>query len=87
MDNRVTPGDTIPYTNTSGSTIPSGRLVATGHTNAQIARELFVSPRTVDMHVRNVLSKLGCTTRVAAAWRAAELRLVDIPGVAGEAST
>ena len=62
-------------------------LVAAGHTNAQIARELFVSPRTVDMHVRNVLSKLGCTTRVAAARRAAELRLVEIPGAPAGAST
>ncbi len=63
------------------------RLVATGHTNSQIARALFVSPRTVDMHVRNVLSKLGCTTRVAAARRAAELGLVEIPGAPGDAST
>lgn len=32
MDNAIAVGDTIPYANTSGSTIPSGRLVATGHT-------------------------------------------------------
>jgi DNA-binding CsgD family transcriptional regulator len=53
------------------------RLLALGHTNRQIANELFVSPRTVDMHVRNLLGKLGCTSRLAAARRAAELGLLE----------
>ncbi|MGW0732288.1 helix-turn-helix transcriptional regulator [Streptomyces sp. NPDC002851] len=50
-------------------------LLAGGRTNREIARELFVSTRTVDMHVRNVLDKLDCSTRMAAARRAAELGL------------
>lgn len=53
------------------------RLLSVGRTNRQIAAELFVSTRTVDMHVRNVLAKLGCTSRVAAARRGAELGIVD----------
>jgi DNA-binding CsgD family transcriptional regulator/tetratricopeptide (TPR) repeat protein len=53
------------------------RLLAGGRTNRQIAQQLYLSPRTVDMHVRNVLAKLDCTSRTAAAGRAAELGLVD----------
>jgi DNA-binding CsgD family transcriptional regulator len=53
------------------------RLVAVGKTNREIAQELFLSPRTVDMHVRNILRKLDCRSRVEAANRAAELGLVS----------
>ena len=41
--------------------------VAVGRTNREIAQELFLSPRTVDMHVRNILRKLDCRSRVEAA--------------------
>ncbi len=52
------------------------RLVAVGHTNREIAQQLFLSPRTVDMHVRNILRKLSCRSRVEAAHRAGELGLL-----------
>jgi DNA-binding NarL/FixJ family response regulator len=51
------------------------RLVAVGHTNREIAHDLFLSSRTVDMHVRNILRKLDCRSRVEAAGRARELGL------------
>ena len=47
------------------------RLVAMGHTNREIARELFLSPRTVEMHVGNILVKLDCRSRADAARRPA----------------
>jgi len=53
------------------------RLVAEGATNRAIAGELFISVRTVDMHVRNVLGKLGCSSRSAATRRAIELGLAE----------
>jgi DNA-binding CsgD family transcriptional regulator len=53
------------------------RLVAVGRTNREIARELFLSPRTVDMHVRNVLAKLDCRSRTEATSKAHELRLLE----------
>jgi len=43
------------------------RLVATGRSNPQIARELFISPKTASVHVSNILGKLGLTSRVQAA--------------------
>jgi two-component system, NarL family, response regulator NreC len=39
------------------------RLIALGHTNAQIAGDLFISVRTVETHRANLQSKLGVTGR------------------------
>lgn len=48
------------------------RLVAQGHTSPEIARQLYLSPRTVEMHVRNGMAKLGCRTRAEAVRRLTE---------------
>lgn len=53
------------------------RHVAVGRTNKEIAQELFISQRTVDMHVRNLLGKLDCRSRVEASHRAGGLGLLD----------
>ena len=56
------------------------RLVAVGRTNREIAQTLYLSPRTVDMHVRNTFSKLDCHTRTEASSRAIALGLIDPVG-------
>lgn len=46
-------------------------LVGEGMTNREIARRLYVSPRTVQTHVKHVLEKLGAPRRSAIAAEAA----------------
>ena len=45
------------------------RLIADGLSNKQIAARLLISEHTVDTHVRNIMTKLGCRSRAQiAAW-------------------
>jgi ATP/maltotriose-dependent transcriptional regulator MalT len=50
-------------------------LVAAGRSNRQVAQALFISPKTVGVHVSNILAKLGVTGRVEAATIAHRLGL------------
>ncbi len=43
------------------------RLIANGKDNAEIARELFISPKTVKNHISNILMKLQIDNRIQAA--------------------
>lgn len=53
------------------------RLPAAGHTNSDIAGELFISLATVKTHVSRIFDKLGVDNRTAAAKRARELGLIS----------
>src|SRR5215218_10040647 len=52
------------------------RLIALGHTNAQIAGDLFLSVRTVETHRANLQSKLGVSGRAELVRCALERELI-----------
>lgn len=43
------------------------RLLARGMANKEIARRLFISPRTAEHHVQHIYTKIGTSTRASAA--------------------
>jgi predicted ATPase/DNA-binding SARP family transcriptional activator/DNA-binding CsgD family transcriptional regulator len=52
------------------------RLIAQGSTDAQVAEQLVISPRTVNHHLTSIYRKIQVSTRAAAARYAFEHRLV-----------
>jgi two-component system, NarL family, response regulator NreC len=52
-----------PPDDLSGRELEVLRLIALGHTNAEIGEQLFLSVRTVETHRAHVQQKLGRTTR------------------------
>jgi DNA-binding NarL/FixJ family response regulator len=51
-------------------------LLATGMPNKAIAKQLGISPKTVNNHIESIYSKLGVTNRAGAAMRAMQHGLV-----------
>jgi DNA-binding NarL/FixJ family response regulator len=48
------------------------RLVARGLSNRGVAGRLYISPRTAEHHVQHIYTKIGASTRAAAAMFAME---------------
>lgn len=74
----LTPGPSVParHLTPAGSSLTVRecqvlRLIASGHSDREIAAELFISPRTASTHVKHLLRKLDVSSRAAAAAYAA----------------
>jgi DNA-binding CsgD family transcriptional regulator len=55
------------------------RFIAAGASTRQAASQMFLSPRTIDAHLRSIYAKLGITSR-------AELRAADLGEITHDAT-
>jgi len=72
-------GVSPPQANPAGLTtreVEVLRLVAQGMTNEQMAKQLVISPRTVNTHLTSIFSKIGVSTRSAATRYAIDHHLI-----------
>lgn len=73
---RLAPGARANSTDLSPRELGLLQLLARGHTNKEIAAELFISQSTVKTHLIHIYDKLGVENRTAAIDRARANRLI-----------
>jgi predicted ATPase/DNA-binding CsgD family transcriptional regulator len=74
---RAAPPEALRHGDLTRREIEVLALVGRGHADPEIAAELFISPKTVSVHVSNIKGKLGVESRLAVALRARGLGLVE----------
>jgi DNA-binding CsgD family transcriptional regulator len=57
-------------------------LLAHGTSNKEIATRLVISTNTVKVHLRNIYTKLGVSSRTEAVMTALRENLIDVEGIA-----
>jgi DNA-binding NarL/FixJ family response regulator len=61
---RARRGEAVPEDPLTPREVEIVKLIAEAHTTEEIARELIISPKTVERHRANILAKLGMRDRV-----------------------
>ncbi|MFI9009803.1 AAA family ATPase [Actinosynnema sp. NPDC053489] len=73
----VDPRDRVdPFTPRERSVL---ELVALGRTNRQVGEELYISEKTVSVHLSRIMAKLGASRRAEAVATALDRGLLDLP--------
>ena len=73
-----TSGKKDPYTTLTAREQEVMRMLAEGLTAKDVAKKLYISPKTVENHRTNLMKKLGLNSTVELIRYAARLGLIDL---------